>query len=91
MKLALPAALGLAARESWAVCLVKPQFEIGRWGVPKSGVVKDDEAREAALAEVTAWVKAQGWHVIGAIDSPIAGGDGNREYLLALRNAGMRE
>jgi 23S rRNA (cytidine1920-2'-O)/16S rRNA (cytidine1409-2'-O)-methyltransferase len=83
LKQALPAALALASRDAWAVLLVKPQFELGRWGTPRSGVVKDQGARATALAEVTEWVKAQGWHVIGHMDSPIAGGDGNKEYLLA--------
>lgn len=82
LKLALPAAFGLASRDAWAVLLVKPQFELGRWGAPRSGIVRDDAAREAALADVTAWVKAQGWQVIDSMESPIAGGDGNREFLI---------
>jgi 23S rRNA (cytidine1920-2'-O)/16S rRNA (cytidine1409-2'-O)-methyltransferase len=85
LKLALPAALHLAAQDAWAVLLVKPQFEVGRLGVSRSGVVKDDALREAALGEVTGWVKNQGWAILGSMESPIAGGDGNREYLLAAR------
>jgi 23S rRNA (cytidine1920-2'-O)/16S rRNA (cytidine1409-2'-O)-methyltransferase len=85
LKQALPKALALASRQCWAVFLVKPQFELGRWGAPRSGVVKDAAARAATLAEVTEWVNSQAWHVIGSMDSPIAGGDGNREYLLAAR------
>jgi 23S rRNA (cytidine1920-2'-O)/16S rRNA (cytidine1409-2'-O)-methyltransferase len=85
LKLALPAAFALAARDCWAVLLIKPQFEIGRWGRAKNGVVRDEAAREGAVAEVSAWVKAQGWQVSGTMDSPIAGGDGNHEYLLAAK------
>jgi 23S rRNA (cytidine1920-2'-O)/16S rRNA (cytidine1409-2'-O)-methyltransferase len=88
LKQALPAALQLAARDAWAVLLVKPQFELGRWGAPASGVVKDEAARERALADVTSWVKAQNWQVIGSMESPITGGDGNREYLLAAKRGG---
>ena len=83
LKQALPSALALASRDAWAVFLVKPQFELGRWGTSRSGVVKDQGARATALAEVTEWVKAQGWTILGHMDSPIAGGDGNKEYLLA--------
>ena len=83
LKQALPAALALASRDAWAVLLVKPQFELGRWGTPRNGVVRDDGSRATALAEVTEWVKVQGWTVIGSMDSPILGGDGNKEYLLA--------
>ena len=80
---ALPVALTLASRDAWAVFLVKPQFELGRWGAPRSGVVKDEGARTTALAEVTEWVKGQGWTIVGSMESPIPGGDGNKEYLLA--------
>jgi 23S rRNA (cytidine1920-2'-O)/16S rRNA (cytidine1409-2'-O)-methyltransferase len=83
LKQALPSALGLASRDAWAVFLVKPQFELGRWGTPRSGVVKDHGARATALSEVTEWVKTQGWTILGHMESPIAGGDGNKEYLLA--------
>ena len=88
LKQALPTALAMASRDAWAVFLVKPQFELGRWGTPRSGIVKDDAARASALAEVSEWVKAQGWHIIGSMDSPIAGGDGNKEYLLAAARGG---
>jgi len=87
LNLALPPALALAARDCWAVLLVKPQFEIGLWGRARNGVVKDESVREGALAEVTAWVKAQGWQVTATMDSPIAGGEGNREYFIAAKKA----
>ncbi len=87
LKLALPSAIALAARDCWAVVLVKPQFEIGLWGRSRRGVVKDEGVREAALADVTAWVKVQGWQVVGTMDSPIDGGDGNREYFIAAKKA----
>ena len=87
LKLALPPALHLAAEDAWAVLLVKPQFEVGLRGVSRGGIVKDDALREAALAEMTAWIKAQGWQVLGTMDSPLPGGDGNREYLLAAKRA----
>jgi len=83
LKQALPAALTLASRDAWAVFLVKPQFEIGRWGTSRSGVVRDQGARATALSEVTEWVKAQGWTIMGSMESPIVGGDGNKEFLLA--------
>ena len=91
LKLALPPALHLTAPGAWAVLLVKPQFEVGPRGVSRGGIVKDDGLRESALGEVTAWMKAIGWQVLGTMDSPIPGGDGNREYLLAAtRGEAMR-
>lgn len=79
---ALPAALGLAGGGAELVALVKPQFEVGRERVGKGGLVKDEAARAQALADVAAWLDSIGWRVLATADSPIAGGDGNREFLL---------
>ncbi len=80
----LPAALALAAPGCWIVALVKPQFEVGREGVGKGGIVRDPEQRERALANVRDWMAAQPhWSMIGDMPSPIEGGSGNVEFLLA--------
>jgi 23S rRNA (cytidine1920-2'-O)/16S rRNA (cytidine1409-2'-O)-methyltransferase len=79
---ALPAALALAAPEADLIALVKPQFEVGPERVGKGGLVKDEAARAAALSGVERFLEASGWTVRARADSPIAGGDGNREFLL---------
>ena len=79
---ALPAALALASQGADLIALVKPQFEVGPERVGKGGLVKDEAARAGALAAVSAFLETSGWAVEAATDSPIAGGDGNREYLL---------
>ena len=84
---ALPAALGLAAQGADLVVLVKPQFEVGRERVGKGGLVKDDAARAEALEAVQVFLTAAGWSVQATTDSPIDGGDGNREYLLWARKS----
>ena len=63
------------------VCLVKPQFEVGRAYIGKGGVVKDVKARERALSEVIEFAKNLGFLHKGTMISPIEGGDGNVEYL----------
>jgi 23S rRNA (cytidine1920-2'-O)/16S rRNA (cytidine1409-2'-O)-methyltransferase len=84
LTLALPAALILAAPGARLVALVKPQFEAGRAQVGKGGIVRDPDARREVCERISAWVAAQpDWRVEGLIDSPIAGADGNLEYLLA--------
>jgi 23S rRNA (cytidine1920-2'-O)/16S rRNA (cytidine1409-2'-O)-methyltransferase len=85
---ALPAALAQARPGAVLVALVKPQFEVGPGRVGKGGIVRDPAARAAALAGVRAFLAASGWAVIGETESPIAGGDGNREFLIAARKAG---
>lgn len=86
LKLVLPPAMKLAQRGAWLVALIKPQFEVGRAHIGKGGVVKDGMVQSAAVQEITAWMGSQqGWTILGAMESPIVGGDGNREYLVAAR------
>jgi 23S rRNA (cytidine1920-2'-O)/16S rRNA (cytidine1409-2'-O)-methyltransferase len=81
LKKALPFALALAAPDAMLVALVKPQFEVGREGIGKGGLVKAGLA-EPAANDIAQWIAAQGWRPLGLMDSPILGGDGNREFLL---------
>jgi 23S rRNA (cytidine1920-2'-O)/16S rRNA (cytidine1409-2'-O)-methyltransferase len=84
---ALPAALKLAAPGTWLVALVKPQFEVGREGVGKGGIVRDAEARGRAVAEVRVFIDATpGWKVFAELPSPIPGGSGNEEVLIGARH-----
>ena len=86
---ALSPALGLAAPGAWLVALVKPQFEAGREAVGSGGIVRNAQARNEAVARVREFVAAApGWQVIGEMPSPIQGGDGNVEVLLAARFEG---
>ena len=85
LRLVLPALRPLAKPGAPVVALVKPQFEVGRADVGKGGIVRDDAARARALAEVRAAAAALGYQVGADTVSPITGGKGNVEYLLALR------
>lgn len=79
----LPVALALGAPGADLVTLVKPQFEMeNRTEVGRGGVVKDEEARQAALTRVADWIASRGWTVQATTESPITGADGNVEYLL---------
>jgi 23S rRNA (cytidine1920-2'-O)/16S rRNA (cytidine1409-2'-O)-methyltransferase len=84
LKPVLSHVLPLAAPGAWMVALVKPQFEVGRQHL-KKGIVRDAGVREMALMELYTVVEDLGWTVEGAMESPIAGGDGNREWLLCGR------
>jgi 23S rRNA (cytidine1920-2'-O)/16S rRNA (cytidine1409-2'-O)-methyltransferase len=84
----LPAVWPFLAPGGFLIALVKPQFEAGREEATRGrGVIRDDIVRERALAEVRAFALAELPAVedLGAIESPLAGADGNREFLLALR------
>ncbi len=64
------------------VALVKPQFEAGREEVGKGGVVRDPAVHQRVCAEAADWVASQGWRVLGIVESPITGPEGNVEFLL---------
>jgi 23S rRNA (cytidine1920-2'-O)/16S rRNA (cytidine1409-2'-O)-methyltransferase len=84
LTLALPAALTLAAPSATLVALIKPQFEAGRKQVRKGGIVRDPEVRREVCERISTWLAAQpDWQVSGLINSPIAGADGNVEFLIA--------
>ncbi len=87
LKLALPPALALAEHGAWGVFLVKPQFEVGREALGKGGIVRDAGTAEAAVQDIAAWLEDRDWRVVGKISSPIAGGSGNREFLIGARRA----
>ena len=79
--LIIPAIYSCLAEGSDFICLVKPQFEVGRAFLGKGGIVKDKKARELALKNVVDFARAAGFDFCGSIISPIEGGDGNIEYL----------
>jgi 23S rRNA (cytidine1920-2'-O)/16S rRNA (cytidine1409-2'-O)-methyltransferase len=82
---ALPPALALARPGAMLVALIKPQFEVGPGFVGKGGIVRDAGAIERARAGVRAFLTGSDWKVVGETASPIAGGDGNAEFLIAAR------
>ncbi|HXW24465.1 MAG TPA: TlyA family RNA methyltransferase [Xanthobacteraceae bacterium] len=81
LKLVLPAAVALARMPARLIALVKPQFEAGRRHL-KKGLVRDPQVQAAVCEDIAGFVVALGWTVAGVVPAPIAGGDGNREFLL---------
>lgn len=84
----LEAPLKLGKNGATLVALIKPQFEAGREEVGKGGVVRDPLVHERVCAGVEAWVRSQGWRVLGIVPSPIRGPEGNIEFLLAAQKIG---
>ncbi len=80
--LVLPPVLAAAPTLREAVVLVKPQFEAGREHVGKGGIVRAPVAHQLAIDRVAACLVEQSWQIVGVIDSPITGAEGNREFLL---------
>ncbi len=85
----LPFLFSLTAPEAFGVCLIKPQFEVGRAGVGKHGVVQNKTAHKQAIEAVCLSARACGFVPAGLTYSPVRGQNGNIEYLLYLKKHGI--
>ena len=75
---ALPPALALGKE---LIALIKPQYEVGRENIG-NGIVRDAGLHALVCDNIKAWLQGQNWTVSGLADSPITGGDGNKEFLI---------
>ena len=80
----LPRFSALLGEGGRAICLIKPQFEVGKTMLGKGGIVKDRAAHRYAVERVCASATAEGLVPTALIASPVEGGDGNREFLVLL-------
>jgi 23S rRNA (cytidine1920-2'-O)/16S rRNA (cytidine1409-2'-O)-methyltransferase len=90
LKSVLPAVWPLLRAKGFLVALVKPQFEAGKAEADRGrGVIRDPEVQHRVLTEIRdfALQELPGAELVGTMDSPITGTDGNREFLLVLRRA----
>lgn len=83
----LPALVPHLAPDARVVCLIKPQFEVGKGAVGKGGIVRDASARAAAVERVLAAAAAAGLACEGVRESPVTGADGNVEVVAAFARA----
>jgi len=77
----LPALKKLLAENAKIIVLIKPQFEVGKGEVGKGGIVRDTEKHLEVIKKVNDFAQEIGLVGLGLIDSPIAGADGNKEFL----------
>ncbi len=85
----IPNINGILSENGIYVALIKPQFECGRSGLGKNGIVKDKKTRYNAVKRVIDCSAENGLNVVGLIKSPIEGGDGNTEYLMYCTKNGV--
>ena len=91
LTLILPPAAALLSNGGVIVPLIKPQFELRREDVARGGVVRDASLHAQAVEKIRAFVSASlsGLVWSGVIESPILGGEGNKEFLACLRVASV--
>jgi 23S rRNA (cytidine1920-2'-O)/16S rRNA (cytidine1409-2'-O)-methyltransferase len=66
------------------ICLVKPQFEVGKEQVESGGLVTDPKKHVQVIEKIKSAAIGLGYRVLAVVESPILGGEGNKEFLLAL-------
>ena len=80
--LIIPAAQSVLKKGGIYIGLIKPQFECGREGLGKGGIVKKQSVCDKAIERVLNCTEENGISVTGVMKSPLTGGDGNTEYLM---------
>jgi 23S rRNA (cytidine1920-2'-O)/16S rRNA (cytidine1409-2'-O)-methyltransferase len=85
LTLVLPALKPVEKAATKVLCLIKPQFEVGKGQVEKGGLVTDPKKHEQVIQKIRSAAESLGYSVEGVTESPILGADGNKEFLMALR------
>ncbi|VVD65116.1 TlyA family RNA methyltransferase [Pandoraea terrigena] len=87
LTLVLPALAPLLGARGDLLMLVKPQFEVGREHIGRGGLVRDVAQYAQVETKIRTACEALGLVVAAWLDSPIAGGDGNREFFVHATRA----
>ena len=87
----LPALISLLKDGGQLVLLIKPQFEVGKGEVGSGGIVRDPLKHARVIEEVNQAATELGLEVFGVIKSPIAGADGNIEFLACYKLIRMKD
>lgn len=87
LRLVLPALVRSLAPGGEVVALIKPQFEVGRGGVGRGGIVRDRELHRRVLEEIAGFARLRGWGILGLCASTVRGARGNVEFFVHLSPA----
>jgi len=85
LRLLLPVLIQLLEPQADVVLLIKPQFEVGKGQVGRSGVVRDPQQHQQVLRDVLTAAQDCGLSVRAGMVSPLLGPKGNREFLAHLQ------
>lgn len=70
------------------IALVKPQFEVGKENIGKGGIVKNQTLYKDVIDGTAETALINNLKYIAHVESPILGGDGNKEFLMLLEKVG---
>lgn len=89
LTLILPKIYELLDESGTSAVLIKPQFEAGRSGIGKNGIVRDRKVHIRVLSDIDSFARSLGFVCEKYVPSPVKGGSGNIEYLVKLRKTGV--
>lgn len=89
LKKVIPRIMSFLKEQGEILCLVKPQFEVGKGEVGRKGIVKETEKHKRVVKEIETFSKNSGLLVKGSVESPISGAKGNKEFFLYLIKTGI--
>ncbi len=86
----LPHLLKFLKEGGEVLCLIKPQFEVGKGEVGKGGVVRDARLHQKVVHRISQFSRGLGLDVGGVVESPLLGPKGNKEFFIHLRKGSTR-
>ncbi len=89
LKKVIPQVINFLQEHGEILCLVKPQFEVGKGEVGKKGIVKETEKHKRVVKEIETFSQNSGLQPKGSVESPILGAKGNKEFFLYLVKTGI--
>jgi len=81
----IPPVIKLLKPGAVIVALIKPQFEVGKGEVGKGGIVRDEAKHKEVVNNISCFVKGERLSVLGVMESPVLGAEGNKEFLIAAK------
>lgn len=81
----IPFCVPFLKKDGIVIALIKPQFEVGKENIGKGGIVKSQSLYPSVIQGIEKLGNECNLQSIGTIDSPILGGDGNKEFLILLK------
>jgi 23S rRNA (cytidine1920-2'-O)/16S rRNA (cytidine1409-2'-O)-methyltransferase len=87
LKIVVPSIVRYLKPDGLILALIKPQFEAGKGGVGKGGVVRDPVHRERIIADLRQFFTGQQLFAGPVIPSPVLGPKGNQEYIILLKRS----
>jgi len=83
--LVLDAVKAVLKDDGMLIVLIKPQFEAEKHEIGRGGIIKDAKIHQKVIEKVTRGIESNGFISMGVTESPILGGQGNKEFIACFK------